>query len=251
MLGRLFLLNRTSMFPMRAYKNTVKASHVFRQLEYQPFACNTIYDNPGAVQKKRIKGRGNASTKGKTAGRGQKGQRARSGGHIHPAFTVARQNFILRKPKFGFNNKRFAKPFEIVAIDKIIYMVRKKKLDPTQPITIKHMYDCGIFKRIEYGVKVLARGVHKLDTLKHPLHLEVNDASQAAIDGVNESGGSIKIVYLGSTLKRFLMPHKFHVADVKIPMPPPKQVIKLEAMKEKGVEVEYPEAPWFEEYKAA
>jgi len=51
------------------------------------------------------------------------------------------------------------------------------------------------------------------------------------------------------TLKRLLKPHKFVSPDPKIPMPLPQKVLKLEKMRDKGCEVEYPTAPWYEEYK--
>jgi len=52
-------------------------------------------------------------------------------------------------------------------------------------------------------------------------------------------------------IRRFLVPHRFKIPEAKIPMPPVKKVFKLEKLREKGMEVRYPKAPWYEEYKAA
>lgn len=70
------------------------------------------------------------------------------------------------------------------------------------------------------------------------------------IDAVKSLGGNIKVIYnTPLTLDIQLKPHK-HVLGhlVKTPMPPPQKVLKLEAMKLKGVDVEYPKAPWFDDY---
>ena len=77
--------------------------------------------------------------------------------------------------------------------------------------------------------------------------MEISDASQEAIDAVKEMGGSLKVVYRTPLLLRnHLKPHKFRPEkELKTPMPPPKKVKKLEYLKTKGLEVEYPDAPWY------
>ena len=82
------------------------------------------------------------------------------------------------------------------------------------------------------------------------MHFEVQHASQSVIDVVNELGGSVKIVYhTPTTLVRHLKPHKFWKKEIKTPMPPPKKVLQMEKMRDKGCLVEYPTAPWYDEYK--
>ncbi len=76
--------------------------------------------------------------------------------------------------------------------------------------------------------------------------MEVSDATGGAAEAVNETGGSIKAIYrTKNTLRNMLKPHKYEGKEFKIPMPPPKKVLKMEKMKEKGLEVEYPRAPWY------
>ena len=111
------------------------------------------------------------------------------------------------------------------------------------------MFKASVFSRCKYGVKLLGKGMEEFKELNLPLNLEVSDASQSVIDAVKELGGSIKVVYTTPLiLKHMLKPHKF-TFPVKTPMPPPQKVLKLEMMKEKGLEVVYPKAPWFEDYK--
>jgi len=102
-------------------------------------------------------------------------------------------------------------------------------------------------------VKLLSKGAEKLKEFKTPLHLEITDASKSAIEAVKENGGTIKVIYRTSLLMRYhVKPHKFAShKDFKTPMPPQKRVIKLEKLKEKGLEVEYPRAPWYTDNKDA
>ena len=131
------------------------------------------------------------------------------------------------------------------------YLIKKGRLDASKTITMKDLYFAGAWRKIQYGVKILGKGAEELKSLNTPVNLEVSDASQTAIDAIKETGGSIKAVYhTETTLKRLLHPEKFANPEAKIPMPKPKKVLKLEKMKDKGIEVIYPKAPWYEEYKA-
>lgn len=116
---------------------------------------------------------------------------------------------------------------------------------------MKDLFESSVINKCTYGVKLLGKGYLDFKKLNLPMHLEVSDASQSAIEAIKEAGGSIKVVYhTETTLKKFIKPHKFLNPNVKIPMPPPDKVLKLEKIRDKGVEVEYPTAPWYEEYKA-
>lgn len=113
---------------------------------------------------------------------------------------------------------------------------------------MKSLVDGGVLSKInENGVKLLGKGSEKFQALKQPITIEVSDASQGAIDTVKEFGGSIKVVYrTPMLLKKHLKPHKFSpYKELKTPMPPPKKVKKLESLKRKGLEVDYPAAPWY------
>lgn len=79
------------------------------------------------------------------------------------------------------------------------------------------------------------------------LNLEVSDASSAAVEAIKSNGGSLTHTYRTDlTMRQHLKPHKFDERmEVKTPMPPNKQIKKLEKLKTKGFEVNYPSAPWF------
>lgn len=83
--------------------------------------------------------------------------------------------------------------------------------------------------------------------MQTPINLEVSDASHSAIEAVKTTGGNLNVVYRTPLLMRnHLKPHKFHPdKKLKSPMPPPKKVKKMEALRNKGLEVDYPAAPWY------
>ncbi len=104
---------------------------------------------------------------------------------------------------------------------------------------MKDLLQCGCLSQIKYGVKVLSKGADKIQELGIPIHIEASDASLTAIDVIRKTGGSIKVVYRTPLLMRYhLKPHKFQShKELKTPMPPQKRVIKLEKLKEKGLDV--------------
>lgn len=97
------------------------------------------------------------------------------------------------------------------------------------------------------GVKLLSKGADKFVSLGRSVSMEISDASKSAIEAVQKHGGNLSVQYRTPLLMRnHLKPYKF--ADhktLKTPMPPNKQVKKLERLKSKGLEVNYPSAPWF------
>lgn len=80
-----------------------------------------------------------------------------------------------------------------------------------------------------------------------PINLEVSDASSSAIEAIKSTGGEVSMVYRTPlTMREYLKPHKFpEYKTLKAPMPPPKKVKRLERLREKGMAVSYPAAPWF------
>ncbi|KAI2496564.1 Pfam Ribosomal L18e [Fragilaria crotonensis] len=121
---------------------------------------NNLADNPGAIKKARRVGRGIGSSKGKTCGRGHKGQKARSGGNIHPSFEGGQTKFYRLLPKRGFTNSN-ATPMVGVNLGTLQDYVDMGRIDPKkQPLTMKDLVEAGITKHnsIEHGVKLLARG---------------------------------------------------------------------------------------------
>ena len=120
-------------------------------------------------------------------------------------------------------------------------------MDTDKLITMKDLKDAGVVSKIKDGVKLLSKGVEQFKQLNVSLNLEVADASLSAIDAIKANGGSIQHTYRTDLLMRYhLMPHKFSAhKTLKTPMPTPKKIMKLERLREKGIEVDYPRAPWY------
>lgn len=195
-----------------------------RRLEpVQILRLNNLHDNPGAIKKKRRIGRGIGSSKGKTSGRGHKGQKARSGASIHPTFEGGQTPLYKLFPKRGFKNTRHAELMNGVNLGTIQTYITMQRLDPTQPITIAAMKDAGMFKSnaVKHGIKLLSAGKEQLT---HPLTIRVNRASAAAIAAVEAAGGSVVSVHLNRlALRTELRPEKFKDGPLpKQARPPPK-----------------------------
>ena len=156
---------------------------------------------------------------------------------------------MRRFPKFGFRKHRFNRDPELEKLNLgvLAYHVEKGNLDTSAPISMKDLVDAGVLSKINKGVKLLGKGADKFSALKTPIELEVSDASAEAIEAVKSTGGNLKVVYRTKLiLKNHMKPHKFHPdKQLKTPMPPPKKVKKMEALKRKGLDVDYPSAPWY------
>lgn len=115
---------------------------------------------------------------------------------------------------------------------------------------MKDLLDAGVCSKIKYGVKLLSKGASKFKELGIPINIEVSDASSSAIQIVKDLGGKLTVKYRTPLLVRYhTKPHKFDdYKELKTPMPPPKTVKKLEKLKEKGLEVEYPRVPWLHDH---
>src|SRR4051812_46004558 len=145
-----------------------------------------LRDNPGA-RKTRIRvGRGIGSGKGKTGGRGGKGQTARTGVAIN-GFEGGQMPLYRRLPKRGFNNI-FAKSFTVVSLARIQEAVDAKKLDVKATVTAEALVAAGVIRRVKDGVRVLSDG-----ELKAKLAFDVAGASKAAIEKIEKAGGSVKL----------------------------------------------------------
>jgi large subunit ribosomal protein L15 len=174
---------------------------------------NNLRDVPGAVTRKRRVGRGIGSSKGKTCGRGHKGQKSRSGGGIHPAFEGGQTPFWRLLPKRGFKNTRHGTPMNAVNLGTIQMYIDMQRLDPTVPITITSLKEAGVFKAnaVKDGVKLLASGK---EMLKQPLDIRVNRASAAAIAAVEAiPGGTVTSIHANQlALRTLLRPEKYATA---------------------------------------
>jgi large subunit ribosomal protein L15 len=147
---------------------------------------NDLRDKDGATHSKKRLGRGIGSGSGKTAGRGVKGQKARSGVAIN-GFEGGQMPLYRRLPKRGFNNI-FAKSFTVVSLARIQAAVDAKKLDAKETVTAEALIAAGVIRRVKDGVRVLSDG-----ELKAKLAFDVAGASKAAIEKIEKAGGSVKL----------------------------------------------------------
>ena len=146
-----------------------------------------LADNPGSRKKRTRVGRGIGSGKGKTAGRGGKGQTARSGVRIK-GFEGGQMPLHRRLPKRGFNNI-FRVEFAEINLDRLQDAIDAKTLDAKSTINAEALVKSRVIRRSKAGVRLLGRG-----ELKAKLNIEVHGASKAAIAAVEKAGGTVKIL---------------------------------------------------------
>lgn len=153
---------------------------------------NEIRDNEGALKQRIRVGRGIGSGKGKTGGRGVKGQTSRAGVAIK-GFEGGQMPLYRRLPKRGFNNL-FAKDLNEVNLGRIQQAVEAGKLDAKGTVTIEALVAAGVITRqAKDGVKILGVG-----ELKTKLVFEVYGASKSAVAAIEKAGGSVKILAAAS-----------------------------------------------------
>ncbi|VTZ50601.1 50S ribosomal subunit protein L15 [Methylocella tundrae] len=148
---------------------------------------NDISDNPGSSKSRMRVGRGIGSGKGKTCGRGVKGQKARTGVAIK-GFEGGQMPLHRRLPKRGFWNP-FGTDYNEINIGRIQEAVEAGKLDPAAAITNEALIQCGLISKPRDGVKIL--GVGKLEA---KLSFEVAAASKSAVAAIEGAGGSIRLL---------------------------------------------------------
>lgn len=147
---------------------------------------NELRDNAGATKPRKRVGRGPGSGMGKTAGRGIKGQKSRSGVAIK-GFEGGQMPLYQRVPKRGFN-KPNRKKYAVVNLGLIQKFVDAKKIDGGQPITEDVLVESGLVRRKLDGIRVLAKG-----EISGKLTLEVTGASKSAVEAVEKAGGSLNV----------------------------------------------------------
>ncbi|MGO9545056.1 MAG: 50S ribosomal protein L15 [Rhodomicrobium sp.] len=147
---------------------------------------NELRDNPGATKDRIRVGRGIGCGKGKTAGRGVKGQKARSGVAIK-GFEGGQMPIHMRLPKRGFNNP-LRLNFVHINLDRVQDAIDAGKLDSKGLIDAEALIASGALRRERDGVRLLARG-----SLKAPLKFKVAGASEAAVKAVEAAGGTVEI----------------------------------------------------------
>ena len=148
---------------------------------------NDIRDNPGSSKNRMRVGRGIGSGKGKTAGRGVKGQKARTGVRIK-GFEGGQMPLHRRLPKRGFWNP-FSTDYNEVNVGRIQQAVDAGKLPAGEPVTIDALIASGVCSKPRDGVKILGVG-----ELTANLAFEVAAASKGAIAAIEKAGGSVKLL---------------------------------------------------------
>ncbi len=147
---------------------------------------NALMDNKGATHSIKRVGRGMASGTGKTAGRGNKGQKARSGSRKQKTFQGGQMPILRRFPKFGFNNI-FAKKYVSINLGDIEKFIKSGKIDAKKEITIDTLLAAKILNRKYNGLKVLAKG-----EIKTAINVKATKWSKAAEAAIIKAGGTIK-----------------------------------------------------------
>ena len=138
---------------------------------------NELSPAPGSTKEAKRKGRGIGTGNGKTAGRGHKGQKARSGGGVRVGFEGGQMPLARRIPKRGFHNI-FAKPLEFVNVSEL------NVFEDGAAVTVESLLDAGILSKCRYGVKILGNG-----ELKKKLTVSANAFSQSAKEKIEAAGG--------------------------------------------------------------
>jgi len=147
---------------------------------------NELSDNEGAHKGRMRIGRGPGSGKGKTGGRGVKGQKSRTG-HGFKQFEGGQMPLHMRMPKRGFNNPG-ALVFAEVNLWRIAKAIEAKKLDPKQPIDAKALIAAGVIRREKDGVRLLGHG-----EISGKLTITAHSASSSARKAIEEAGGALTL----------------------------------------------------------
>ena len=143
---------------------------------------NELSPVPGSTHVAKRKGRGHATGNGKTAGRGHKGQKARSGGGVRVGFEGGQMPLARRIPKRGFNNI-FAKPLEAINVSAL------EKFDNGAIVDAKTLLDAGVLSKCRYGFKVLGNG-----ELTKKLTVKAAAFSESAKTKIEAAGGKVEVV---------------------------------------------------------
>jgi large subunit ribosomal protein L15 len=146
-----------------------------------------LSDRPGARKVRRRIGRGIGSGKGKTGGRGGKGQTARTGVAIR-GFEGGQMPLHRRLPKRGFNNI-FRKEYNEVNLGRVQQAIDAGKLDPSSPIDVEALIKAGVLRRARGGIRLLGAG-----EIKAKVAFTVAGASKSAVAAVEKAGGAVTLL---------------------------------------------------------
>ena len=153
---------------------------------------NELSDNAGARKNRKRVGRGPGSGKGKTAGRGMKGQKSRSGVSLK-GFEGGQMPLYRRVPKRGFNNL-FRKEYVELGTGRLQAAIDAGKVDAKAPITVESLVEAGVLRRAKDGVRLLVNG-----ELNAKVTITVAGASKGAVAMVEKAGGSVAVLQSGKS----------------------------------------------------
>ena len=139
----------------------------------------------GAKRKRKRVGRGPGSGWGQTAGRGQKGQKSRSGGKVPRGFEGGQTPLHRRLPKFGFTNPN-TKEFSLINLSSL---EKSDRFDASQTLTKALLQEKGFVKNLKNPIKLLGKG-----EMTKAIRIEVDKASVSAIEKVSQAGGEVILV---------------------------------------------------------
>jgi large subunit ribosomal protein L15 len=173
---------------------------------------NDLRDNEGATHYRKRLGRGIGSGSGKTAGRGVKGQKARSGVAVN-GFEGGQMPLYRRLPKRGFRNI-FGKDFNTVSLARVQAAVDAKKLDAGATVDAAALVKAGVIRRVKDGVRLLGTG-----EVKAKLNLVVWSATAGAKKAIEAAGGSVVEQRIEAEAKAAARIEKRNAAKGKAPAP--------------------------------
>lgn len=139
---------------------------------------------PGSKRKPKRLGQGTGSGTGKTAGKGHKGQKARSGGGVRPGFEGGQMPLSRRTPKRGFSNARFKKSFQVINIERL-----NDLFEAGSEVGIREMLASGLIRNLQMPVKVLGNG-----DITVALKVSANAFSGQAIAKIEAAGGKTEVI---------------------------------------------------------
>ena len=144
---------------------------------------NSIHPTEGATHRRKIVGRGPGSGLGKTSGRGEKGQKARSGYSHKPGFEGGQLPLYRRLPKRGFSNALFKVKYAVINLDDL------NKFEENATVSPEILREMGIIKKGLDGIKVLGRG-----KLEKKLTVQANNFSESARKQIEKLGGKVEVI---------------------------------------------------------
>ena len=144
---------------------------------------HTLKPNEGSIKNRKRVGRGQGSGTGKTSGRGEKGQNARSGGGVRVGFEGGQTPLFRRLPKRGFSNALFKKEYAIINLDDF------NKFEDGAEVSLEVLRNMGIVKKSKDGLKVLGNG-----TLEKKLTVKANKFSASAKEQIEKLGGKAEVI---------------------------------------------------------